>query len=344
MKSYVCNSEEVINGTNFLNSFLDSIESKKYDLIIYENLTERDVFFSDFTHISFQYFYNLNKKLKNKEINLIFILSAVQQEYYKIYNHSNIKIIYAPFYFINYLINENCTIHTWNEFYIDYKKNLNQNNFNTFILNLNNRPHYHRCLMMDYSCKSGLIDNMTYTWQENKSEYDYYTFKWWNPTINSININDDNLNCLDVLHNKPAFHLVTESEINYISFSEKVFKSILSGIPFLVFGGVGYHKKLKEYGFELYDEIFDYSFDNVKCDSTRANLICNNFLKHKNSNYKDLINLVYHKVEKNREIALDIFYNKKFIPKELYEIFETHIKRFKDIELEAYQKLNVYLS
>lgn len=343
MNAYVCSSDEIIEGTTFLNNFLDNEISNLYDLIIYETIAERDVFFSEFDHQTAEYFEKLNKKLFNKHIKLYFIFSAVEQEYYDLYNQSNIEIIYAPFYFINYLINENCTIDTWDTFNLDYKKNYLENNFDSLVLSLNNRPHYHRCLMMDEVHKTGLINYTAYTWQENKSKYDYYQFRWWNPVINSINMDNDSFNCFDVLYKNPAFHLITESEIIHISFSEKVFKSILSGVPFLVFSGVGFHKKLKEYGFELYDEIFDYSFDNIKSESTRASLICKNFLNYTNSDYKEVVSKIYHKIEKNRELALDILYQKKFIPIKLYDVFEKYIIDNKDHANQAYSRLNKYL-
>tara|TARA_B100000287_G_scaffold370733_1_gene368349 strand:+ start:1153 stop:2043 length:891 start_codon:yes stop_codon:yes gene_type:complete len=46
------------------------------------------------------------------------------------------------------------------------------------------------------------------------------------------------------------------------SVTEKTFKPLFWQKPFLILGGQGIHTFLKNEGFELYDEIFDYSFDN----------------------------------------------------------------------------------
>ena len=343
MNVYICPGHEVISGTNFLLNFLDSEDSNGYDLIIYENLSERDVFFSNYYHRGTSFFKVLNDKLISNNTKLVFILSAVPQEYYDMYSHSNIELIYAPLYFINYLIND-CGIWTWDFNNRLYKRNFIDNSFDKLILNLNHRPHYHRCVMMDYLSKYNLLDVTAYTWNDNSKPYDFYEFKWWTPKINSITMDSDRYNCYAISYDNPVFHLVTESEITHISFSEKVFKPILAGIPFIVFGSKGFYKKLKDYGFELYDEVFDYSFDEFDDEIARAEAICTNFLNIKNKNYKEVIDTIYHKIEKNRNHALKIYSDKKFIPSELYDIYENHIKSTKDDEsLAAYGHLNQYL-
>lgn len=63
---------------------------------------------------------------------------------------------------------------------------------------------------------------------------------------------------------KGAIDIVTESRIDEGEFylSEKTNKSLLAHKPFLVVSCQGYHRWLKETrGIELYDELFDYSFD-----------------------------------------------------------------------------------
>jgi len=56
--------------------------------------------------------------------------------------------------------------------------------------------------------------------------------------------------------------LVLEATIDTLFITEKTWKPIVFKKPFLVYGGKGIHTKLKELGFELYEELFDYSFDN----------------------------------------------------------------------------------
>jgi hypothetical protein len=74
------------------------------------------------------------------------------------------------------------------------------------------------------------------------------------------------------LHHQTLFQIVNETHVKdwnktSIFFSEKTFRTIGHMQPFLIFGQQGCNHKLEEYGFKLYTELFDYSFDfepNVK--------------------------------------------------------------------------------
>tara|TARA_B100000085_G_scaffold183941_1_gene168113 strand:- start:1087 stop:1914 length:828 start_codon:yes stop_codon:yes gene_type:complete len=56
--------------------------------------------------------------------------------------------------------------------------------------------------------------------------------------------------------------IVTESYVNFSShFSEKSYKPLFYKKPFIAFAGPYYYTTMKKYGFELYDELFDYDFD-----------------------------------------------------------------------------------
>lgn len=343
MNAYICSKNDVYNGINFINSFLDNdLLVNKYDVIIHENMLERDMGFSSYSSHKTNMF-NLNERLKNNNIKLYIILSSVPHKLYDVYNHSNIQLISLPFFHIYIMLTE-CGIETWDEYNKSYKNSLNNNGFSNLLLSLNRRPHYHRCIMMDYLAKYKISESISYTWSTDEPIIGNYKFKWWTPSINMFSMDSDVYNCKDVLHGNPAFHLVTESQVDKISFSEKVFKPLLSGIPFLVFGAHGFHKKLQEYGFELYDEIFNYSFDLIFDDNNRAMGIAQNFSKLKNKNYQEIVHSIYNKVERNRNHALDIFYNKKFIPNELNEIFTKFIKPNKDTHNVVYTRIDDYLN
>lgn len=68
---------------------------------------------------------------------------------------------------------------------------------------------------------------------------------------------------------KGFFDIVTESrqDPNELMMTEKTIKSIINYKPFLVLSYKGYHKEFLsgKFGYQLYDEMFDYSFDS--CDS-----------------------------------------------------------------------------
>ena len=59
--------------------------------------------------------------------------------------------------------------------------------------------------------------------------------------------------------------LVCEThQIRRWHFSEKTCKPLGFCKPFLVIGCVGWHKIFEKLGFKLYDELFDYSFDEIE--------------------------------------------------------------------------------
>ena len=78
--------------------------------------------------------------------------------------------------------------------------------------------------------------------------------------------------------NRVNFHLVQETlQVNdgtaNVFFSEKTFKCIFSMHPFIINAQTYAHRELKNLGYELYDEIFDYSFDYIEDPFTRFRAI-----------------------------------------------------------------------
>lgn len=100
--------------------------------------------------------------------------------------------------------------------------------------------------------------------------------------------------------------LVGESYTIGSSLTEKTFKPLYWKKPFLILGGPGVHSFLKENGFELYDEIFDYSFDK-KPFRLRWESIMNqikNILQMKTTDILKKINL--NKIEHNYNMIKDV--------------------------------------
>jgi len=98
--------------------------------------------------------------------------------------------------------------------------------------------------------------------------------KWWQENLPLIaDTTDFNTNhALSLgshLHNSTLFQIVNETSVddrNNTSFfySEKTFKPIAHMQPFLIWGQRGCNKALEKYGFKLYDELFNYDFDNIE--------------------------------------------------------------------------------
>ena len=91
-------------------------------------------------------------------------------------------------------------------------------------------------------------------------------------------------------HEDTFISIVTESLTDKFTLflSEKIWKPISCGHPFMVLGNKGTLKKLKELGFKTFDKWFDESYDNEDEMSIRTEMIINEIEKFKNSTVDEL--------------------------------------------------------
>lgn len=84
--------------------------------------------------------------------------------------------------------------------------------------------------------------------------------------------------------------IVTESLTDkYTLFlSEKIWKPISCGHPFMVLGNKGTLKKLKEFGFKTFEKWFDESYDNEEEMNVRSQMITNEIEKFKDKTIEEL--------------------------------------------------------
>ena len=70
-----------------------------------------------------------------------------------------------------------------------------------------------------------------------------------------------------------VFNIITETtcDNNSLNLTEKSFKGIANCHPYLVIGDVNTHKHIKDLGFELYEDLIDYSFDSIDNSEIRLN-------------------------------------------------------------------------
>jgi hypothetical protein len=108
-------------------------------------------------------------------------------------------------------------------------------------------------------------------------------------------------------------HIVeTGKDLPYIQVlfpTEKTWKPICAGKPFLGFGTMYYYKWLKSEGWEIYDNIFDYSFDIIGDDRERLDTwFKDNILRLSKMSIEEiqhLIKLDSDKIERNKFKALN---------------------------------------
>ena len=169
-----------------------------------------------------------------------------------------------------------------------------------FFLTYNkNVTRMHRLKFMLWLVKNNLINDSLYSLliKNNKSDYSIFTFlsnveytelkglwgyfdefeklglntlDWDYDKDHNSSIFSDVMNTTKSHYSKTVFNIVTETTCvdDSCSLTEKAFKPLANCHPFIIIGDGFVHNKLKELGFELYDDLIDYSFDMIY-DSTK---------------------------------------------------------------------------
>ena len=183
----------------------------------------------------------------------------------------------------------------------------NNNKFTKAYVNLNNKPWYFRCEMLDALSQRNLIPKGAISWNECSIDYD---FKHWKQE--RLIIDPEYAESTEQYGSfPPAFlesfmSLVSESTMDTIFPTEKTYTPIYFKKPFIVWSVPNFHKSLQELGFELYDELFDYSFDSIKDNKKRLNAILDQVETIVDKDYQKLYNLVAEKAERNYNILKNI--------------------------------------
>lgn len=222
--------------------------------------------------------------------------------------------------------------------------------------NRNTRPH--RVILLHYLKEKGLLDSNYYSFFDSKydrrSYNQMYPFNFYNVTVKENLLEDpdlvnENYYSYDHAFTSTAFQLVTETTDSHIFLTEKTFFPILAKKPFITFGAQYTNTILKDFGFKLYDKVFDYSFDEIEDTVERAKKITEE-INRITSVYtpSQIYEELKSTVEYNYAVAIDILKNEKFIPEivskwdSLYSyshIWRDHVAsmlyRFKD-HLDSY--------
>lgn len=168
-------------------------------------------------------------------------------------------------------------------------------------------PRVHRVYMGFLLTKAGLIDKGKASLILEETPFGHYTV----PEIYTEEFadfckgpnryldveNSENMN-MAFLHNFQHYRSTFMSIVgetfahdDSVFFSEKIFKSISLGHPFLLLGGRHSLARLKELGYETYSEWFDESYDSSKLYTTRTRKILNTVQKYSKYNTSDLITI-----------------------------------------------------
>lgn len=251
--------------------------------------------------------------LNLNNIKLIVTFCSYPNIYYeqKTNYFNNIELVHWPTYWMHWTLMCSKLIN----FNIEY------NNFKYPFICLNNKNHKHRCALIDELTGKNLLELGIVTWHRfpNKQLSDHiYKFKYYNDNIRVIN--DDFDIKLDSFlipnqYHESFLHVIGEATTNVTCISEKTWLPILFKKPWIIMADQYFHQKLVDLGFELYDEIIDYSFDIEPDIETRALSIAENVKKITSQNVNDLYNLIKPKTERNYQNYMRIVKDKNYVPK-----------------------------
>jgi len=207
-----------------------------------------------------------------------------------------------------------------------YKKS--EKELKTFTL-LVNAPSTERCFIIDKLAEKDLLKDNFYSWlQPEKANF---KFKFFDNKKNVLDI--ESYIMVNYMQNYPLkyyknsnWNIVLECLSNYSDgyLTEKTFIPILLKRPFVVFGGINTNRLLKDLGFDIFEDIIDYSFDNVELDN-RVDLFVKEVGKLTNTYYPD------DKIEHNFKVALMLIKNKiaspnKIVSDKLLNYFDLFCK------------------
>lgn len=240
----------------------------------------------------------------------------------------------TPLHKQNYVGPPEAWLHYWPTHWIHHTfHNLRITKFPTQIaprklfLSLNNKAHWHRCMMMDYLEKNDLIKHGDISWHEKNTSYN---FKWWK--MKRMTLDEKYVHTLNSYSTLPQgfsdtfISLVAEANMKAHFITEKTWMPVFFGRPFIIFGPAGIHKEMATLGFKMYDEIFDYSFDDIENMEERCQAIMDVLTSLVTQDLLDLRNKIQPKLDHNAKLAYDIAHDYNHITpvvKDLCQRYDT---------------------
>jgi hypothetical protein len=252
----------------------------------------------------------LAELLNSNTIKLIVTVGSYPNSYYHDLTRpfNNIEIVNWYTHWLNWSVM--CSNHLdFNQTYTD---------FDYPYICLNNKNHIHRCMLVDELTGQGILDKGIVTWNRFPARNpSLYHFKHYSDDIRLIS--DDFETKLDSFlipdeYYKSFLHVIGEATTTVPFITEKTCLPILFKKPFIVMADQYFHKRLVDLGFELYDEIIDYTFDSEPDMLKRAEAIAFNVKRITEQNTTELYQIIKEKAQRNYDNYIRIINDAKHIP------------------------------
>jgi len=257
-----------------VSTFFNRLETEEFDYIVLFGQNEWQ-YYQAFAHVLDRAIQEVC--IKRNQTLYIFNGSAIVNEVDEPTLHPLVKVIAWPEWYFIKTYAQMCS-HS-KHYKINYNLNVDVDTYKYHYITMNNRAHPHRCYMMDILAKYNLIERGAISWAEEYYTEDPYPWQYWIPKLLKLGSYLESekiwLNIPDEFYDS-FVSLINESTIDSVIFSEKTVFALVCGQPFICVSGPGHHKLLENMGFELYTELFDYSFDSEKDNNKRTELVVQN--------------------------------------------------------------------
>ena len=287
-------------------------------------------------------------KKNNSELFVVFGgHNCIRYDILKNLNIDKVKFLFWPTFLLHY------TFYMLKKRY-DVLPCYTKNNFEKLYISFNQKPKQHRAIFIDLIHKYNLTEFGEFTWNELLNEWsNNFQFEFWNEKIVRIDLNKDRKD-LDVrkdyftnymLDNKCLFNIIGESMDNNdgMFITEKTFKSIILGQPFICIGSPFQNIVLKEFGFRLYDDLIDYSFDQESNIFDRVDGLVKNLNKLKFEDLNELYNKIKDIVIHNSKTAFSLIDNDLYMPEELVAFYKDYPEIYKNYsQIDSYMDVGEY--
>lgn len=213
-------------------------------------------------------------------------------------------------------------------FYTISQSNITQkvDNIDKLFVFLNNKSHPERCWLIDELSKEGLLNHGYISWLKNETSL--YHFKYYD---NQQRILDSSSfqrgNIFPKQYYKGLFNIISES-VDYADISEKTYGAILNKKPFLIQGSRYIHQYLRSLGFQLFEELFDYDFDQYSTYKKRSRLITTQLHQYRNADYNQLYQRILPKIEYNYNHLMQLSKDKNSVPSLFRYYYENHHQEY----------------
>lgn len=289
-------------NSNNINAIFKNLQSNNYCILYHDHKTNIDLFVDILDTYIKNYHINPNKLFI-----ILYLPSEVDPARKKldIMGYSKIPLIYK----MNWLL--------WTKYHYKHKgKSVPSYKFSIFVRRYDDwRFQFYVNLIND-----GILDNTVYTFSNshpdfnnseiskdilkknihNKFAPDIITkIEKWIESLPIEFIDDSVYPVSDVIFSKLVdshIHIVCETMLNDgfngVSLTEKTYKPIVAGKPFIIFGQTKILQLLRNQGFKTFHPIIDESYDNIEDNDLRMKTICQELKRINELPHEKLLELI----------------------------------------------------